>query len=79
MHSTESRLVIGPPNILFLGVYVSIFQPGNFTGWGSEVVKKEKEKKFTYFFHEVPTEVVGLSVAVIYCLHLFHTEEMNDW
>ena len=36
MHSTESRLVTGPLSILFAGVYVSIFQPGNFTGWGSE-------------------------------------------
>ena len=24
---------------LFAGVYVSIFRPGNFTGWGSERVK----------------------------------------
>ena len=36
MHSIESRLVIGPSGILFGGVY---FQPGNFTGWGSDGVK----------------------------------------
>ena len=35
MHSIESRFVIGPSNILFVGVYV----PGNLTGWGSEGVK----------------------------------------
>ena len=40
MHSIQSRFVIGPLNILFAGVYVSIFQPGNFTGWGSEGVKQ---------------------------------------
>ena len=39
MHSSESRLVIGPSNILFAGVYVCTFQPGNFTGWGSQGVK----------------------------------------
>ena len=39
MHSIESRFVTGPSNILFAGVYVSIFQPGNFTGWDSEGVK----------------------------------------
>ena len=39
MHSTDSRFVIEPSNILFAGVYVSIFQRGNFTGWSSEGVK----------------------------------------
>ena len=39
MHSTESRFVIGPSNILFAGVYMCTFQPINFTGWGSEGVK----------------------------------------
>ena len=39
MHSIESRLVIGPSNILFAGVYVYIVQLGNFTGWVSEGVK----------------------------------------
>ena len=38
MHSTESRFVIRPSNILFGGVYVCMFTPGNFTGWGSEGV-----------------------------------------
>ena len=41
MHSIQSRFVIGPWNILFAGVYVIYvytFQPGNFTGWGSEGV-----------------------------------------
>ena len=38
MHSVESRFVMGPSNILFAGVYVCTFQPGNFTGCGSEGV-----------------------------------------
>ena len=41
MHSTESRSVIGPSSILFAGLYVCTFQPGNFTGWGSERVKND--------------------------------------
>ena len=39
MRSTESGFVIGPSNILFAGVYVCTFQPGNFTSCGSEGVK----------------------------------------
>ena len=34
--SVESRFVKGPSNMLFAGVYVNTFQPGNFTGRGSE-------------------------------------------
>ena len=41
MHSIESRFVIGPSNILFGGVYVCTFSPGNFTGWGSEGVNND--------------------------------------
>ena len=36
-HSTESRCDIEAENILFAGMSVH-FQPGNFTGWGSEGV-----------------------------------------
>ena len=36
MHSIESRFVTGP--IQFWSVYMCIFQPGNFTGCGSEGV-----------------------------------------
>ena len=43
MHSTESRCVIRPPNILSGGVYVGTFQPGHFTGWGSEGVNTAAE------------------------------------
>ena len=32
-------ILIGPSNILFGGVHVCTFQPGNFTGWGSAGVK----------------------------------------
>ena len=38
MHGTEGRFVIGPSTMLFACVYVCTFQPGNFTGWGSERV-----------------------------------------
>ena len=33
------RFVTGPSNVLLAGVYVYTFQPGNFTGWGSEGIK----------------------------------------
>ena len=33
-----SRFLIIPSNILFTSVYMCTFQPGNFTGWGSEGV-----------------------------------------
>ena len=33
IHSVESRFVI-EPLMLFAGMYVGTFQPGNFTGWG---------------------------------------------
>ena len=39
MHSFQSSFVIGPSNIMFSGMYGCTFQPGNFTGWGSEGVK----------------------------------------
>lgn len=34
-HIAENKLVTGPKNILFAGVRVCTFQPGNFRGWGS--------------------------------------------
>ena len=37
-HSVENRFVTEPSDILSGGVYVCTFQPGNFTGWGSEGV-----------------------------------------
>ena len=39
IHSIDSGFVTGPSNILSAGAYVCIFEPGNFTGWGSEGVK----------------------------------------
>ena len=38
MLSVESRFVIAPSNILFGSVHRCNFEPGNFTGWGSEGV-----------------------------------------
>ena len=37
--STESRCVKGSENIYSLQAHPCIFQPENFTGWGSEGVK----------------------------------------
>ena len=45
MPSTESEFFIGPLSILVAGVYVCTFQPGNFTGCGSEGVNKTEKKK----------------------------------
>ena len=39
LHIIKSIFVTGPSNILFVCVYVFTFQPGHFTGWGSEGVK----------------------------------------
>ena len=39
MHSIESRLAVEPSNILFAGVYVGTFEPGNFKVWGSERIR----------------------------------------
>jgi len=36
--SKRIALAIEPENILFAGASVHQFQPGNFTGWGSERV-----------------------------------------
>ena len=33
-----NELLVRPSDILFAGVHVCTFQPGNFTGWGSEGV-----------------------------------------
>ena len=52
MHSVESRLVRGPSNILFAGVYMCTFQPGNVTGWGSERVNNincDNQVEFLFF------------------------------
>ena len=38
------RFVTAPSNVLFAGVYVCIFQPGYFTAWVSEGVKRLLER-----------------------------------
>ena len=43
MHSVESRFVTGPLNILFSGVYVCTFHPGNFTDWVMKGLNVENE------------------------------------
>ena len=52
MHSIESRVVTGPSDILFSGVYVCTFQPRNFTGWGSEGVNSIMKHSFFFFFSQ---------------------------
>ena len=46
MHGTESRVVIGPSNLLLVGVYVSIFQPEILQAGTVKWFKKKK--KVTY-------------------------------
>ena len=61
MLSIKSRLVIGQSNILFGGVYVCTFQPGNFTDWGSEGVKAwEMQPKMSELRSCVKVEVAAM-------------------
>ena len=39
--NAQCRLVTGPSNVQPAGKYVCTFQPGNFTGCGSEGVKTD--------------------------------------
>ena len=41
VHTIENRFVIGPEKIPVLQACVDTFQPGNFTGCGSERVKEK--------------------------------------
>ena len=38
--SMENRFLLVPSDILFASLYVCIFQPRNFTSWGSEAVNR---------------------------------------
>ena len=49
LHTTESRFVTGPSNILFAGVFVCTFQPGNVTGWGNKAVNWETPAEYTVY------------------------------
>ena len=40
MHSIDGRFVTGPSDILFSGMYVCTFRPGNFTVLSSEGVNE---------------------------------------
>ena len=55
MHRTESRFVVGPSNTLFAGMCVYTFQPGNFTYWGCEGVKKSVNGWIPLALAGVPT------------------------
>ena len=67
MHIVESRFLIRPSNILFAGVYVSIFCPGKFTLWGSEGVKLNATVglKMDLHIHIVVVVVVVAVVVVV--------------
>ena len=61
----EIRFVTEPENILFAWVCVCNFQPGNFTGWGSEWVKRQKHdrnkhRRFFYFYRIVRKSPVNI-------------------
>ena len=65
MHSVEWRSVVGPPTILFGGVYVCTFQSGNFTGCGSEGVNCE-------ILGTVPWFVRLAQLSLSHTCHLLH-------
>ena len=58
LRSTESRYVIGPSNILFAGVCVSTFQPGNFTGCGREGVSTDHSTDSHDFLYKLKSSWV---------------------
>ena len=51
MDSIDSRFATGPSNIPFSGAYGCIFQPGNFTGWGSEGVNRHSDVSLNKYVH----------------------------
>ena len=69
IHRTESRFVIGPSNTLFAGVYVSTFQPGHFTGWGSEGVILQNTVEYNVKeVRAAPLQCSALSCYVLHCV-----------
>ena len=70
MHSIESRVVIGPSNMLFAGVYMSTFEPGNLRAGAAVktglnmVNTKLSPKRYFYFFFLLPnTDSAGLTLV----------------
>ena len=45
IHSIETRFVIGLEILLYAGVHMCTFQPGSFTGWGSEGINCSGQSK----------------------------------
>ena len=79
MHSIEIRFVIGPSDVLFGDVGVCTFQPRNFTGQGSEGVKKIKNnnnktknkssylRSFDSFLPQILAKLISLWVHNMWC------------
>ena len=67
-HSIESRCDIEPENRLFAGMSVH-FEPGNFTGWGSERVKGYRQN--TLLMHS-PLQLRNLQLHMGFVGHLVH-------
>ena len=60
IHGLESRIVTGPSDTLFAGMYMCALQQGNFTGWNSEGVdKNEEEKGLSKLWNDVVGAVKG--------------------
>ena len=87
-HSTESRFVIGPSNILFAGVYVCTFDTGPFTGWSSEgvtvlaiaqlVLLYQTEKQRSKSKHRLAHEFNARKAeSYVFLLEVSSTDETN--
>ena len=81
MHSIETRFVAWPSNVRSGGVYVCTFQPGNFTGWGSEGLTENDQQLPTWFCYAFPfqSHVVDPGLFQVCCrrvhvpAHTVHT------
>ena len=77
MHSTESRFVIGPSNILFAGMDKCTFQPGNFTGWGSEWVNNNNSNNTNYYLGLVQSMQAVSRSSTLHCNTFYENRIMR--
>ena len=77
MHSVESRFVIGPSDILFADVYKCIFQPGNFTGWGSEGVNNNNSNNTNYYLCLVQSMQAVSRSSTLHCNTFYENRIMR--
>ena len=73
-------------NMLFAGVYVCTFHPGNFTGWSSEGVKRCPQilKSLLWFSEtEILSNLLLSQRLFIYCIqilnYLYDTHGLKSW